>query len=66
MFKRGIEGFPYYLGVSALDRIATRKDRVCVLNILGGESRQVTPVSHTFGGREANGAGTSPGGSRCR
>jgi succinyl-CoA synthetase alpha subunit len=60
MFKRGIEGFPYYLGVGALDRIATRKDRVCVLNILGGESRQVTPVSHTFSGGNVV-FGTSPG-----
>ena len=42
MFKKGIEGFPYYLGITALDQIATRNDRVCVLNILGGESRQVT------------------------
>src|ERR671922_2726182 len=60
MFKRGIEGFPYYLGVGALDRIATRKDRVCVLNILGGESRQVTPVSHAFSGGNVV-FGTSPG-----
>jgi succinyl-CoA synthetase alpha subunit len=60
MFKRGIEGFPYYLGVGALDRIATRQDRVCVLNILGGESRQVTPVSHAFSGGNVV-FGTSPG-----
>jgi len=60
MFKRGIEGFPYYLGVGALDRIATREDRVCVLNILGGESRKVTPVSHTFSGGNVV-FGTSPG-----
>ena len=60
MFKRGIEGFPYYLGVGALDRIATREDRVCVLNILGGESRQVTPVSHAFSGGNVA-FGTSPG-----
>jgi succinyl-CoA synthetase alpha subunit len=60
MFKRGIEGFPYYLGVGALDRIATREDRVCVLNILGGESRQVTPVSHVFSGGNVV-FGTSPG-----
>jgi succinyl-CoA synthetase alpha subunit len=60
MFKRGIEGFPYYLGVGALDRIATREDRVCVLNILGGESRQVTPVSHAFSGGNVV-FGTSPG-----
>jgi succinyl-CoA synthetase alpha subunit len=60
MFKRGIEGFPYYLGVGALDQIATREDRVCVLNILGGESRQVTPVSHAFSGGNVV-FGTSPG-----
>src|SRR6266478_4136405 len=60
MFKRGIEGFPYYLGVAALDRIATRDDPVCVLNILGGESRQVTPVSHAFSGGNVV-FGTSPG-----
>jgi succinyl-CoA synthetase alpha subunit len=60
MFKRGIQGFPYYLGVDALERVATREDRVCVLNILGGESRQVTPVSHAFSGGNVV-FGTSPG-----
>ena len=60
MFKKGIEGFPYYLGITALDQIATRNDRVCVLNILGGESRQVTPVSHAFSGGNVV-FGTSPG-----
>src|SRR5208282_727194 len=60
MFKKGIEGFPYYLGVDALDKVATRDDRVCVLNILGGESRQVTPVSHAFSGGNVA-FGTSPG-----
>ena len=60
MFKRGIEGFPYFLGVAALDGLATRNDRVCVLNILGGESRQVTPVSHAFSGGNVV-FGTSPG-----
>src|SRR5262252_7659775 len=60
MFKRGIEGFPYYLGVGALDSIATREDRVCVLNILGGESREVTPVSHAYSGGNVV-FGTSPG-----
>jgi hypothetical protein len=44
MYKKGIDGFPYYLGVNSLADVATRADRVCVLNILGGESRQVTPV----------------------
>jgi succinyl-CoA synthetase alpha subunit len=60
MYKKGIEGFPYYLGVSSLADVATRADRVCVLNILGGESRQVTPVSHVFSGGNVV-FGTSPG-----
>lgn len=60
MFKKGIEGFPYYMGVNSLADIATREDRVCVLNILGGESRQVTPVSHAFSGGNVV-FGTSPG-----
>ncbi|MBV9530204.1 MAG: CoA-binding protein, partial [Bradyrhizobium sp.] len=60
MVKRGIEGFPYFLGTGSLDRVATREDRVCVLNILGGESRQVTPVSHAFSGGNVV-FGTSPG-----
>lgn len=60
MFKKGLEGFPYYLGVNSLDQVAKRSDRVCVLNILGGESRQVTPVSHAFSGGNVA-FGTSPG-----
>jgi succinyl-CoA synthetase alpha subunit len=60
MFKRGVQSFPYYLGVAALDKMATRDDRVCVLNILGGESRLVTPVSHAFSGGNVV-FGTSPG-----
>ncbi len=60
MFKKGIAGFAYYLGIDSLARIATARDRVCVLNILGGESRQVTPVSHAFSGGNVV-FGTSPG-----
>jgi succinyl-CoA synthetase alpha subunit len=60
MLKKGIEGFPYYLGISSLDEVATRQDRVCVLNILGGESRQVTPISHSFSDGNVV-FGTSPG-----
>src|ERR1700745_137218 len=60
MFKRGIEGLPYFLGVAALDKVATRDDRVWVLNILGGESRQVTPVGHAYSGGNVV-FGTSPG-----
>ena len=60
MYKKGIEGFPYYVGVANLSNVATRGDRVCVLNILGGELRQVTPVSHAFSGGNVV-FGTSPG-----
>ncbi len=60
MHKQGIEGFPYYLGIRSLGEIATREDRVCVLNVLGGESRQVTPTSHAFSGGNVV-FGTSPG-----
>ncbi len=60
MFQRGIEGLPYYLNVRSLADVATRKDRVCVLNILGAESRQVTPVCHAFSGGNIV-FGTSPG-----
>ena len=60
MHKQGIEGLPYYLGIRSLGEIATRNDRICVLNILGGESRQVTPTSHAFSGGNVV-FGTSPG-----
>src|SRR5215471_13984478 len=60
MYKKGIQGFAYYRGVGSLTEVAKRTDRVCVLNILGGESRQVTPVSHAFSGSNVV-FGTSPG-----
>ena len=60
MYKSGIKGFPYYLGTNSLDEIATRKDRVAVLNIMGSESKQVTPISHAFSGGNVV-FGTSPG-----
>jgi succinyl-CoA synthetase alpha subunit len=60
MHARGIPEFPYYLGIQSLADVATRGDRVCVLNILGGESRQVTPTSHAFSGGNVV-FGTSPG-----
>lgn len=60
MLKRGIEQFPYYLNVASLAEVAKREDRVCVLNIMGGESRQVTPVCHAFSGGNVV-FGTSPG-----
>lgn len=60
MLKFGIPGIPYYLGVNSLAEVARREDRVCVLNILGGESRQVTPISHAFSGGNVA-FGTTPG-----
>jgi hypothetical protein len=60
MHKEGIKGFPYYVGIDSLDEIATKDDTVCVLNIVGGESRAVTPVSHVYSGGNIV-FGTSPG-----
>ncbi len=60
MHKQGVGDFPYYVGISSLSQIATRHDRVCVLNILGGESSDVTPVSHAWSGGNVV-FGTSPG-----
>ena len=60
MHKEGVKKFPYYVGVNSLKQIATREDRVCVLNILGNESRTVTPVSHIYSGGNIV-FGTMPG-----
>ncbi len=60
MHKEGVKKFPYYVGINSLAEVATREDRVCVLNILGTESRTVTPVSHEFSGGNVV-FGTSPG-----
>ncbi len=60
MHKEGVKKFPYYVGINSLSEIATREDRVCVFNILGNESRTVTPVSHIYSGGNIV-FGTSPG-----
>jgi succinyl-CoA synthetase alpha subunit len=60
MYKQGVGDFKYYVGISSLAQIATREDRVCVLNILGGESSDVTPVGHEYSGGNVV-FGTSPG-----
>ena len=60
MHAQGISSFPYFVGIDSLSDLASRGDRVCVLNILGGESRQVTPTSHAFSGGNVA-FGTSPG-----
>jgi succinyl-CoA synthetase alpha subunit len=58
--RQGLGDFKYFVGIGALGQIATRSDRVCVLNILGGESSIVTPVSHAYSGGNVV-FGTSPG-----
>ncbi|MEE8575533.1 MAG: CoA-binding protein, partial [Thermodesulfobacteriota bacterium] len=61
MHREGIKEFPnYYVGINSLAELATKEDRVCVLNIVGGESRTVTPTSHVFSGGNIV-FGTSPG-----
>jgi hypothetical protein len=60
MERIGVGGFKYFVGLSSLAQIATRADRVCVLNILGGESSDVTPVGHEYSGGNVV-FGTSPG-----
>ena len=42
--------FNSFVGITSLDQIASKDDRVLVMNILGNESRKVTPVSHVFSG----------------
>jgi succinyl-CoA synthetase alpha subunit len=60
MYRQGVGDFKYFVGISSLAQVATREDRVCVLNILGGESSQVTPVGHAYS-RGNVVFGTSPG-----
>ena len=57
---RSVGNFKYYVGLSSLTQVASRDDRVCVLNILGGESSDVTPVSHAYSGGNVV-CGTAPG-----
>lgn len=40
--------FEYYVGIHNLEEIAPKQSRVCVMNILGNESKAVTPVSHSY------------------
>jgi succinyl-CoA synthetase alpha subunit len=58
--KKSVGDFKYHVGLSSLAQVATRDDRVCVLNILGGESSEVTPVSHAYSGGNVV-FGTAPG-----
>ncbi|CAM4030843.1 CoA-binding protein [Roseateles saccharophilus] len=58
--RPGVGDFKYHVGISSLMQVASREDRVCVLNILGGESSEVTPVSHAYSGGNVV-CGTAPG-----
>jgi succinyl-CoA synthetase alpha subunit len=60
MTERALKDFQYFVGIPSLADIATKDDRVCVLNILGNESRGVTPTSHAYSGGNIV-FGTSPG-----
>ena len=60
MHKAGVKKFPYYVGINSLKDVATKEDKVCVLNILGNESKAVTPVSHEYSGGNVV-FGTGPG-----
>lgn len=40
--------FDYYVGIDSLEQIATKNNKVLVMNILGNESRNVTPISHVY------------------
>lgn len=60
MERPSLGGFRYFVGVASLGQIATRSDRVCVLNILGSESSAVTPIGHAYSGENVV-FGTSPG-----
>jgi succinyl-CoA synthetase alpha subunit/citrate synthase len=42
--------FPYYVGIHSLEELLTKDSRVCVINILGSESRIVSPVSNEYSG----------------
>jgi succinyl-CoA synthetase alpha subunit/citrate synthase len=50
MNKTYTNPFPYFVGIRNLQDIAPKDARVCVMNILGNESRKVTPVSHAYSG----------------
>lgn len=50
MNKTYTNPFPYFVGIQNLQEVAPKDARICVMNILGNESKKVTPVSHAFSG----------------
>jgi hypothetical protein len=43
--------FPYFIGIHSLEELVTRIRACASSNILGNESRTVTPVSHAYSAR---------------
>jgi succinyl-CoA synthetase alpha subunit len=60
MHQQGVGDFPYYLGIKSLSELATKEDKVVVLNMLGKESSGVMPISHEYSGGNVV-FGTGPG-----
>ncbi|MCP3661628.1 MAG: CoA-binding protein [Gammaproteobacteria bacterium] len=61
MHPEGVKAFPhYFVGIGSLADFSVKGDRICVLNITGGESRGVTPVSNVYSGGNIV-CGTAPG-----
>ena len=60
MHEQGVSEFPYYVGINSLSDLATKNDKVVVLNILGKESSGVTPISNDYSGGNIV-FGTGPG-----
>lgn len=50
MQRKNESPFPYYVGTHSLEELANKSSRVAIMNILGGESSKVTPVSHEYSG----------------
>jgi succinyl-CoA synthetase alpha subunit/citrate synthase len=50
MIGKASKPFDYFVGIYSLEELVTKESRVCVINILGAESRKVTPVSHEYSG----------------
>lgn len=50
MRQSAAKPFPYYVGIYSLEELVNKNSRVCVINILGSESRKVSPVSHEYSG----------------
>jgi len=48
--KKRYNNFPYFVGIRSLEEVAPADATVCVMNIMGNESKKVTPVSHAFSG----------------